>query len=44
MKLYNTKNYFVPEVYGGIEEKKCSDILKNFFQKKEIDDRWYKYS
>ena len=34
MKLYNTKNYFVPEVYGGIEEKKCSDILKNFFQKK----------
>ncbi len=34
MKLYNTKNYFVPEVYGGIEERKCSDILKNFFKKK----------
>ena len=24
----------VPEVYGGIEEKKCSSILKSFFKKK----------
>ncbi len=34
MQIYNKKHYFVPEVYGGIEEKKCSDLLKNFFKKK----------
>ena len=34
MKIYNSKNYFVPEVYGGIEEIKCSRILKKFFHKK----------
>ena len=34
MKIYNTKNYFVPEVYGGIDETECSTMLKKFFQKK----------
>ena len=34
MKIYNTKNYFVPEVYGGINENECSKYLKNFFWKK----------
>jgi len=32
MKIYNKKHYFVPEVYGGIRENKCSLILKDFFQ------------
>ena len=34
MKIYNTKNYFVPEVYGGINEIECSIILKEFFKKR----------
>ena len=34
MKIYNTKSYFVPEVYGGISENECSIILKKFFQEK----------
>ena len=34
MRIYNTKNYFVPEVYGGINETECSTILKKFFQEK----------
>ena len=33
-KIYNKKNYFVPEIYGGINENECSQILKNFFKKK----------
>jgi len=36
MKIYNDKNYFVPEVYGGISEKECSSLLKNFFQQQRI--------
>jgi tRNA(adenine34) deaminase len=32
MRIYNKKHYFVPEIYGGIREEKCSLILKNFFQ------------
>ena len=32
MRIYNEKHYFVPEIYGGIREDKCSLILKNFFQ------------
>jgi len=32
MKIYNHKNYFIPEIYGGINESKCSLILKNFFK------------
>ena len=34
MKIYATKNFFVPEIYGGICENMCSYILKNFFKKK----------
>ena len=34
MKIYNTKNYYVPEVYGGISETECSTMLKKFFQEK----------
>ena len=36
MKIYNEKHYFVPEVYGGINEKECSNLLKNFFKSKRI--------
>ena len=36
MKIYNAKHYFLPEVYGGINEKECSNLLKNFFKKKRI--------
>ena len=32
MKVYNRNHYFVPDVYGGILEKKCSLLLKNFFK------------
>ena len=32
MRIYNEKHYFVPEIYGGINEDKCSLILKKFFQ------------
>ena len=28
------KNIFMPTVYGGIMEKECSDLLKNFFNNK----------
>ena len=34
MKIYNNKNYYVPEVYGGINEIESSKILKKFFQEK----------
>lgn len=34
MNLYSKKNYFVPDVYGGINEEECSFILRNFFQEK----------
>ena len=34
MKIYNTKNYFVPEIYGGIKEIECSKLIKNFFREK----------
>ena len=34
MKIYNTKNYFVPDIYGGINEIECSKILKKFFKEK----------
>ena len=34
MKIYNTKNYFVPEIYGGIKEIECSKLIKNFFKEK----------
>ena len=34
MKIYNFKNFFVPEVYGGINEGECSNLLKKFFKNK----------
>ena len=36
MKIYNTKHLFVPNIYGGIEEKKCSNLIKNFFKEKRL--------
>ena len=33
-RLFNKKKYFKPEIYGGIKEKECSTIIKNFFIKK----------
>ena len=31
MNIYNNKNFFVPEIYGGIKEIECSLLLSNFF-------------
>ena len=33
IRLYNINNYYKPNVYGGILEDKCSELLKNFFKK-----------
>ena len=34
MKIYNIKNFFVPEYYGGINENESQFIIKKFFEKK----------
>ena len=34
VRIFQNKNYFKPEIYGGIKEKECSLILKNFFLSK----------
>ena len=34
IRIFNNYNYFKPEIYGGIHEKECSFILKNFFFKR----------
>ena len=34
MKIYNQKHYFIPNIYGGINEKICSTLIKNFFKSK----------
>ena len=31
MNFFNNKNYFVPEIYGGMQEIECSLLLKSFF-------------
>ena len=31
-RIFQNKNYFKPEIYGGIKEKECSLMLKNFFR------------
>ena len=31
MKIYNQHHFFVPEVYGGMNELESSLLLKNFF-------------
>lgn len=36
MNIYSKKHYFIPEVYGGINEEECSSILKKFFKKKRL--------
>ena len=33
-RIFSNKNYFKPEIYGGIKEKECSIILKSFFYSK----------
>ena len=27
------KNIFIPEIYGGIMENECKELLRNFFKK-----------
>tara|TARA_Y100000590_G_scaffold452516_1_gene595829 strand:- start:2913 stop:3377 length:465 start_codon:yes stop_codon:yes gene_type:complete len=34
IRFFTNKNYFKPQIYGGINEDKCSLILKNFFSLK----------
>ena len=34
MKIYNQHHFFVPEIYGGINELESSLLLKNFFMNK----------
>ena len=34
IRIFSNKNYFKPEIYGGIKEKECSLLLKNFFEQK----------
>ena len=34
IRIFSSNNYFKPEIYGGIKEKECSLILKNFFSSK----------
>ncbi len=33
-KIFNNNKYYKPQVYGGINEEKCSMLLKEFFIKK----------
>ena len=30
---FQRNNIFIPEIYGGIMEDKCSKLLKDFFRK-----------
>jgi|TARA_B100002052_G_scaffold206233_1_gene188447 Cytosine/adenosine deaminases len=32
--VFQRENIFVPNIYGGIMEKECSNLLKNFFKSK----------
>tara|TARA_Y100000588_G_C13596524_1_gene645175 strand:- start:55 stop:513 length:459 start_codon:yes stop_codon:yes gene_type:complete len=34
IRIFNNRSYFQPEIYGGIQEKKCSQLLSNFFSRK----------
>ena len=36
MKVYNHKNYYTPQIYGGISEIECSHLLKKFFKDKRV--------
>tara|TARA_Y100001970_G_C13504044_1_gene495067 strand:- start:5 stop:454 length:450 start_codon:yes stop_codon:yes gene_type:complete len=33
MLTFRRKNIFIPDIYGGIMEKKCKNLLKEFFEK-----------
>ncbi len=33
LNLFNMENNFRPEFFGGILEKECSDLLRDFFKK-----------
>lgn len=34
MNIYFKKKYFIPEIYGGILENECSNLIKSFFKDK----------
>ena len=34
IRIFSNENYNKPEIYGGIKEKECSALLKNFFYSK----------
>ena len=34
IRIFSNNSYFKPEIYGGIKEKECSLLLKNFFEQK----------
>ena len=31
-KVYNSRNVFFPDIYGGIKEINCSNLLKDYFR------------
>ena len=31
IRIFSNKNYYKPEIYGGIKEEECSNLLKKFF-------------
>tara|TARA_B100001123_G_C15144011_1_gene960776 strand:+ start:351 stop:809 length:459 start_codon:yes stop_codon:yes gene_type:complete len=33
LNIFSNSSYFIPQVYGGIREQKCSKLLKDFFKK-----------
>ena len=34
IKTLKNNSFFIPEIYGGINESECSNLIKNFFKKK----------
>ena len=45
MNIFNKKNYYIPEIYGGIKEMECSLLLKSFFNLlRKKDGKKTKYS
>jgi tRNA(adenine34) deaminase len=36
MKIYNNNHQYKPQIYGGINEIECSNLLKKFFIDKRI--------
>ena len=31
IRIFSNKNYYKPDIYGGIKEKECSILLKDYF-------------